>query len=168
VILAEASEAEIAAHERLAAAIPEADDGIRRGTLPISQRVVRRHAPRTPESLNTLATSFRSLWGYHVARLLKATPRAAHREILERIAARHPMAEARDIATALLDLDDEELRLVTLLIGRRLDCTAFEQRHVRRQDTGPPSPRHVATPIIANAPPARLPTAPEYAERRAA
>jgi hypothetical protein len=87
---------------------------------------------------------------------------------LRRVVIRDPDSGARAVAMRLLDMDDRELRFVLQLVVQLLSESQAPCQSVPRRDTGPPLSRHVATPIVANAPPARLPIATEYAERRAA
>ena len=74
------------------------------------------------------------------------------------------------IALVLLDLTDQDLRALSRAIVLLSDAPVLPRQPIRRRDTGPPTPRHVATPIVANAPPGRPAFAPEYerAERSAA
>lgn len=93
------------------------------------------------------------------------------RMILERAFAMASDPEIRAVALRLLALDDDALQPVVRLIALVADSQILWRQPVPRQDTGPPAPRHVATPIVAHAPPARLltdrPGRPD-AERRAA
>jgi hypothetical protein len=68
----------------------------------------------------------------------------------------------------LLEMTEDEFRAAVWVILRLLECCEFDRRHAPRRDTGPPVPRHVSKPILANAPPTHLPIALKYAERRAA
>jgi hypothetical protein len=171
------SQAEVEVNERLVALVADEPDSLRPAIAPVSTRVVRRHAPRTLPALRLLGTRFKS-WPVHkVARILTAHRRSvwapgaeapARRRVLKLVAATHPDADVRAIAAALLELDDEQSHTVAQLIALLSDSPAVRRQRVPRRDTGPPAPRHVGTPIVANAPPARLPIASENAERRAA
>lgn len=71
------------------------------------------------------------------------------------------------IVMVLLDLSEDELRSVSRLLALLSVIPVFPWQPLRR-DSEPLTPRHVATPIVANAPPARLPLVRDHAERRAA
>src|SRR5262249_9145294 len=72
------------------------------------------------------------------------------------------------IVVLLLDLADHDLRALSRALVLLSDAPVFPRQPIRRRDSGPPTLRHVATPIVANAPPACPPVASENAERRAA
>jgi hypothetical protein len=92
------------------------------------------------------------------------------RVIFKRLVAAELGPRVRFIAWRLLELPNDELRVVARFFARLLDQLdrPVIDRRVPRRDNGPPARRHVATPVVANAPPARLPVAHRYAEERAA
>src|SRR5262249_18053806 len=145
--------------------------------LALSRRVLRR-AAKCGLDVSDVVEHADVLWVAEVLQLtacrIPANASARQRRmILERLAAKAGNSEFRAIAFTLLALDIETLQLVLRLIARVANSPVFWRQPVPRRNTGPPVPRHVSTPIVANAPPARLPIASErvqfeYAERRAA
>src|SRR5262249_35790530 len=128
--------------------------------LPLKRRVLRR-AARHGLDIGDVVECSEVL---HIAAVLQITacriPADAsarqRRMVLERLAAKAGNSEVRAILFTLLALDVETLRWVLRLIARVADSPVFLCQPVPRRNTGPPAPRHVATPIVAHAPPARL------------